>query len=70
MYYIAHPLTAPQLIVVPTKPTIQTTTQSINQIIMLKGFITSVRPIYEALAGARSATLKNIREASVKSSFR
>ncbi|KAF2441187.1 hypothetical protein P171DRAFT_419370 [Karstenula rhodostoma CBS 690.94] len=50
------------LIIVPTKPTIQTTEQSINQIIMLKHFTTSVSPIYEALTGARSWMLNNIRE--------
>ncbi|KAF1965024.1 hypothetical protein BU23DRAFT_520237 [Bimuria novae-zelandiae CBS 107.79] len=50
------------LIIIPTKPTIQTTEQSINQIIMLKQFITSVSPIYETLTGARSWMLNNIRE--------
>ncbi|KAF1953836.1 hypothetical protein CC80DRAFT_537117 [Byssothecium circinans] len=50
------------LIVVPTKPTLQTSEQSINQIIMLKTFVHSIRPIYEALFGARSSMLQNIRE--------
>ncbi|KAF2474591.1 uncharacterized protein BDR25DRAFT_383924 [Lindgomyces ingoldianus] len=50
------------LIVIPTKPTIQTTEQSINHVIMLKQFVTSVNPIYEALTGARSSMLHNIRE--------
>ncbi|KAJ4301075.1 MutS protein msh4 [Kalmusia sp. IMI 367209] len=45
-----------------TAPTIQTTEQSINQIIMLKQFVTSVNPIYQALTGARSWMLNNIRE--------
>ena len=44
------------------KPTIQTTEQSINQVIMLKQFVGSVKPIYEALTGARSSMLNNIRE--------
>ncbi|ORY11225.1 DNA mismatch repair protein muts [Clohesyomyces aquaticus] len=50
------------LIVIPTKPTIQTSEQSINQVIMLKQFVTSINPIYEALTGARSSMLHNIRE--------
>ncbi|EON65045.1 hypothetical protein W97_04280 [Coniosporium apollinis CBS 100218] len=50
------------LIVVPTKPSVQHTEQSINQVIMLKRFVNSVKPIYEALTGARSAMLTNIRE--------
>ncbi|KAF2266399.1 hypothetical protein CC78DRAFT_559437 [Lojkania enalia] len=50
------------LIIIPTKPTIQTTEQSINQVIMLKRFVTCVNPIYEALTGARSSMLNNIRE--------
>ncbi|KAJ9645092.1 MutS protein msh4 [Coniosporium tulheliwenetii] len=50
------------LIVVPTRPSVQHTEQSINQVIMLKQFVNSVKPIYEALTGARSAMLTNIRE--------
>ncbi|KAF1996096.1 DNA mismatch repair protein-like protein muts [Amniculicola lignicola CBS 123094] len=50
------------LIVIPTKATIQTTEQCINQAIMLKHFATSINPIYEALTGARSSMLNNIRE--------
>ncbi|KAF2280678.1 uncharacterized protein EI97DRAFT_367992 [Westerdykella ornata] len=50
------------LIVIPTKPTIHTTEQSINQVIMLKHFVNSVSPVYEALTGARSDMLSNIRE--------
>ncbi|KAF2206079.1 hypothetical protein GQ43DRAFT_406197 [Delitschia confertaspora ATCC 74209] len=50
------------LIKIPTKPTIQTTEQSINHVIMLKQFVNCVNPIYEALTGARSSMLINIRE--------
>jgi len=53
-----------QLIVIPTKPSVQHTEQAINQVIMLKQFVNSVKPIYEALAGARSAILNQIREVS------
>ncbi|KAH4123620.1 hypothetical protein HBI49_025660 [Parastagonospora nodorum] len=51
-----------QLIVTPSKPTLQTTEQSINHIIMLKHFVGSVKPIYEALTGTGSSMLNNIRE--------
>lgn len=54
-----------QLILLPTKVTIKTTEQNINQVIMLKQFVMSVNPIYEALTGARSSMLHNIREASI-----
>jgi len=50
------------LIVIPTRPTLFTTEQSINHIIMLKQFVNSVYPVYEGLIGARSAMLINIRE--------
>ncbi|KAH7402003.1 muts domain V-domain-containing protein [Phaeosphaeria sp. MPI-PUGE-AT-0046c] len=50
------------LILSPNKPTLQTTEQAINHIIMLKHFVSSVRPIYEALTGTGSNMLNNIRE--------
>lgn len=50
------------LIVIPTKPSLQHTEQSVNNIIMLKHFVNSVNPIYEALTGARSTMLTNIRD--------
>ncbi|KAJ5022597.1 muts domain V-domain-containing protein [Bipolaris maydis] len=50
------------LIVKPKKLTLHTTEQAINQIIMLKQFVNSVNPIYEALTGTASAMLNNIRE--------
>jgi len=51
-----------KLIITPTKPTLQTTEAAINQIIMLKHFVGSVNPIYEALTGTGSSMLNNIRE--------
>ncbi|KAL5121962.1 MutS protein msh4 [Pleosporales sp. CAS-2024a] len=51
-----------QLIITPSQPTLQTTEQSINQIIMLKHFVSSINPIYEALTGTGSSMLDNIRE--------
>ncbi|KAF2015888.1 hypothetical protein BU24DRAFT_462109 [Aaosphaeria arxii CBS 175.79] len=50
------------LIVIPTKPSISTKEQDINQIIKLKKFILAVGPIYEALSGCCSAMLLSIRE--------
>jgi DNA mismatch repair protein MSH4 len=50
------------LIIIPSKITLQTTEQSINHIIMLKQFVNSVRPVFEALTGTGSVMLNNIRE--------
>lgn len=50
------------LIVIPAKPSLQHTEQSVNNVIMLKHFANSVNPIYEALIGARSTMLTNIRD--------
>ncbi|KAJ4339112.1 MutS protein msh4 [Didymella glomerata] len=50
------------LIVKPAKPTLQTTVQAVNHVIMLKQFVSSVNPVFEALTGARSSMLNNIRE--------
>ena len=50
-----------QLIVVPTEPTMQNTTQSINNIIMLKHFVTHIKPLWEALAGCRCEMLAEIQ---------
>lgn len=50
------------LIVTPNNITLQTTEQAINQIIMLKQFVNSVGPVFEALAGTASTMLNNIRE--------
>jgi hypothetical protein len=55
-------LTTLQLIVTPSKVTLQTTEQAINQVIMLKQFVNSVNPVFEALAGTASTMLNNIRE--------
>ena len=48
--------------VIPTKPTIQYSQQSINNVIMLKQYVRSVYPIYEALANVQSELLKAIAE--------
>ncbi|XP_014552268.1 hypothetical protein COCVIDRAFT_41517 [Bipolaris victoriae FI3] len=50
------------LIITPKKITLHTTEQAINQIIMLKQFVNSVNPVYEALTGTASVMLNNIRE--------
>ena len=55
-----------QLIVKPVKPTLQTIEQAINQVIQLKQFVASVNPVFEALTGARSSMLHNIREVRVR----
>ncbi|OJD32702.1 dna mismatch repair protein msh4 [Diplodia corticola] len=49
------------LILLPTKPSVQTMEQAINHVIMLKQFVVSIRPIYKALTGTRSAILCEIQ---------
>lgn len=49
------------LIVIPTQITLQYVEQSINNVLMLKQFVKSVKPVFEALAGARSLMLKEIQ---------
>jgi DNA mismatch repair protein MSH4 len=51
-----------QLIIIPTQPDIRQSEQSINNILMLKSFALSIRPIYAGLGGARSDLLIMIRE--------
>ncbi|KAL5321106.1 hypothetical protein ACEPPN_011918 [Leptodophora sp. 'Broadleaf-Isolate-01'] len=50
------------LIIIPTRPDIQQSEQSINKVLMLKSFVQSITPLFEALAGARSGLLCMIRE--------
>jgi len=52
-----------QLIIKPIHPTLETTEQSLNNIIMLRHFVTTIKPIFDALDGARSGLLMKIRQA-------
>ncbi|KAI5285633.1 MutS protein msh4 [Ascosphaera aggregata] len=56
-----------QLIVIPTKITFQYAESSINNVIMLKTYISSIKPIYEALTGAKCPLLLALRNAGVNS---
>ena len=51
-----------QLIIIPTVPDIRHTEQAINNILMLKTFVQSVPPLFEALSGARSELLVMIQQ--------
>ncbi|KAE8448296.1 hypothetical protein EG329_009540 [Mollisiaceae sp. DMI_Dod_QoI] len=51
-----------RLIIIPTQPDIRHSEQSINNILMLKSFVQSILPIYEALVGAHSDLVVIIRE--------
>jgi len=51
-----------QLIIKPIHPTLETTEQSLNNIIMLRHFVTTIKPIFDALDGARSGLLMKIRQ--------
>jgi len=53
--------TLTQLILIPTQPSLKDTEQAVNNVILLKQFISLVRPVFEALTGARSSMLLEIR---------
>ncbi|KAI9728947.1 MAG: MutS protein msh4 [Chrysothrix sp. TS-e1954] len=50
------------LILIPAKEGPSTVEQSVNNVIMLREFLASLRPIFEALTGARSRLLLEIRD--------
>jgi DNA mismatch repair protein MSH4 len=50
-----------QLILIPTQPSLKETEQSVNNVIMLKQTVMLIRPVFEALTGARSTMLQEIR---------
>ncbi|KAF7114508.1 hypothetical protein CNMCM5793_008812 [Aspergillus hiratsukae] len=50
------------LILAPTKRTFQYVGQSVNNVIMLKTYVSSIKSIYKALATAQSSLLMTIRE--------
>lgn len=50
-----------QLILIPLEPDINLTEQAINNVIMLKEFVGLVKPVFEALTGARCSLLQDIR---------
>ncbi|TKA26267.1 hypothetical protein B0A50_05046 [Salinomyces thailandicus] len=50
-----------QLILVPLQPSFKDTEQAVNNVIMLKQFVSLIQPVFEALTGARSSMLRGIR---------
>lgn len=50
-----------QLILIPTQPSLKDTEQNVNNVILLKQTAALVRPVFEALTGARSTMLQEIR---------
>lgn len=50
-----------KLILIPTQPSLNDTEQSVNNVIMLKQFVMLIQPVFEALTGARSMMLQEIR---------
>jgi DNA mismatch repair protein MSH4 len=47
---------------VKSEGNIQQTEQSINQVVTLKTFVDSIKPIWQALIGAESEELQKIRQ--------
>lgn len=54
-----------QLVIIPTKANFQYAEQCINNVLMLKAFVDSIKPLWQALAGARSGILLKIRQVRV-----
>ena len=54
--------TLTQLILIPSQPSLKDTEQAVNNVIMLKQFVMLIRPVFEALTGARSTMLQEIRD--------
>jgi DNA mismatch repair protein MSH4 len=54
-----------QLIIIPKKPSLIMMEQSINHVMMLKQFVTSVKPVHDSLTGSNSAMLQNIRKVAM-----
>ncbi|CAG7973916.1 unnamed protein product [Penicillium salamii] len=50
------------IILVPTKQTVQYVEQSVNNVIMLKTYVSSIKTIFQALSTAQSDLLRTIRE--------
>lgn len=50
-----------RLIIIEVQPSLREAEQSINNVIMLKQFVGLIKPIFEALTGARSSLLQDIR---------
>ncbi|KAJ5584718.1 uncharacterized protein N7459_004518 [Penicillium hispanicum] len=50
------------IILVPTKQTVQYVEQTVNNVIMLKTFVSAIKKIYQALGAAQSELLLTIRE--------
>ena len=53
-----------QLILIPVQPSLKDTEQTTNNVIMLKQFVSLIKPVFEALTGARSSMLEHIRNLS------
>jgi len=54
--------TLTRLILIPTQASTQDTEQAINNVIMLKHFVGLIKPVFEALPGARSTVLRDIQD--------
>ncbi|KAK5693497.1 MutS protein msh4 [Elasticomyces elasticus] len=53
--------TLTQLILIAVAPSIKETEQAVNNVIMLKQFVSLIKPVFESLTGARSTMVQDIR---------
>lgn len=55
-----------QVILVPMNRTVQYIEQSVNNVIMLKTYVSATKKVYQALGAAQSELLLTIREVGVR----
>lgn len=54
-----------KIILVPTNRTVQYIEQSVNNVIMLKTYVSAIKKVYQALSATQSELLLTIREVGV-----
>jgi hypothetical protein len=53
-------------VIIPTKVNFQYAEQCVNNVLMLKAFVDSIKPLWQALAGVGSGKLQKIRQVFVE----
>jgi DNA mismatch repair protein MSH4 len=53
-------------VIIPTKVNFHYAEQCINNVLMLKAFVDSIKPLWQALAGVGSGELQKIRQVFVE----
>ena len=59
-----------KIILVPTKQNVQYIEQSVNNVIMLKTYVSAIKEVYQALGTADSDLLLTIRDVCILAHFK